>query len=218
MPTTTATPDLEFEVYSLQTTAAEFAIASQDDCAEAATVLKQIKAMQATVKETFDEPVKKAHEAHKSIVAARDKHLTPLIEAERVIKSKVGQYQSLLEDQRMATMRAEQERLEAEERARREKEAAELKRQKTPEAKAAAKELLAAPVVVTVEAPAELPKTEGLSFRWVYDFKVVDPNILPREYMMPNEAKIRAVVKADKEQANIPGVQIIKTKQTTVRG
>jgi len=56
-----------------------------DGCAE---FLKSIKAIKKEIDATFDDPIKKAHEAHKAIVASKKKHYEPLDNAEKIIKQK----------------------------------------------------------------------------------------------------------------------------------
>ena len=56
----------------------------------------------------------------------------------------------------------------------------------------------------------EPPKVAGLSTRENWNFRIVDPAKLPREYLMPDEAAIRGVVKAMKGRANIPGVEVYR--------
>lgn len=52
------------------------------------------------------------------------------------------------------------------------------------------------------------PETNGLSLRKEWKFVIVDAKLIPREYLIPDEVKIRRIVRAMKEQANIPGVRI----------
>jgi len=63
------------------------------------------------------------------------------------------------------------------------------------------------PVPILASAPA---KVSGLSTREHWDFRITDPSKLPREYLIPNEAAIRSVVKGLKGQTNIPGVEVFR--------
>lgn len=63
------------------------------------------------------------------------------------------------------------------------------------------------PVPIVASAPA---KVSGLSTREHWDFRITDPSKLPREYLIPNEAAIRSVVKGLKGQTNIPGVEVFR--------
>jgi hypothetical protein len=62
-----------------------------------------------------------------------------------------------------------------------------------------------APIIQT-----EKPKVSGISTRKDYDFEIVDAAKLPREYLMPDDKKIRKVVKALGAEASIPGIRIIE--------
>lgn len=48
------------------------------------------------------------------------------------------------------------------------------------------------------------------SKRTVYDFEVIDENIIPREYLTIDEKKIKTAVQKSKGEVNIPGIKIVK--------
>jgi len=54
----------------------------------------------------------------------------------------------------------------------------------------------------------EAPRTAGLTSRDNWKAEIINPQIIPREYLMPDEKKIGAVVRAAKGQITIPGVRI----------
>ena len=54
------------------------------------------------------------------------------------------------------------------------------------------------------------PVVQGVSMREVYDFVVENEALVPAEYRSIDEGKIRLMVKAKKDQANIPGVRVFK--------
>jgi hypothetical protein len=59
------------------------------------------------------------------------------------------------------------------------------------------------------------PEAAGVASQEVWRFQIDDPSQLPREYLMPNEAAIRAVVNTQKGLAQIPGVRV--WRELTVR-
>lgn len=67
---------------------------------------------------------------------------------------------------------------------------------------------------VPVEAPQKLA---GISTRTDWDFDIINPALIPVEYMIVDEKKIRGVVKALKEQAKIPGVRVFAKAAMAVR-
>lgn len=78
--------------------------------------------------------------------------------------------------------------------------------------KAEALEQRAASVVAPV-VHRETPKVAGLKTREVFKFEIVDAGLLPREYLVPDEQRIRKVVNALKMDAKIPGVRVYPDKQ-----
>lgn len=184
----------------------------------AAGVLKAIKGLRQKIADTFDEPIKKAHAAHKAMLAAKAEHEKPLEEAESIIKRTMTSY------------RTEQERRAAEERARLEAEARRLEEERRlaeAEALEAAGEadmamaVLSEPVVMpVVQAPAATPKVEGLSFATTYGAEVVDMAAFARfaastpsmlNLLMPNGPALNALARAQREAFNIPGCRLVKT-------
>lgn len=181
----------------------------------AAGFLKRVKNILKQITETFDRPIADAHAAHKSVIAAKKKHADPLTAAERTVKGKM-----------LAWQRAETDRLEAE---RREVEAAERKREeerrlaeaerlevqgRTAEAEAVIDEPVYIPPVVM---PPAAPKVAGISSRRVWKYRIVDVNLIPRQYMIPNDVAIGAVVRSMGKAMNIPGVEVYQEDVMAVR-
>ena len=139
-------------------------------------------------------------------MAQKKKVDAPLVEAEGIIKP------------RIAAWNAEQERIRREEEARlREQARKEEEERRLQEAilaeqngqTEAAEEIMAAPVQPPpVVVPKTVPKVSGVSMVKQWKFRVVNPALIPREYMVPDETKIGGVVRALKDQAHIPGVEI----------
>jgi hypothetical protein len=64
----------------------------------------------------------------------------------------------------------------------------------------------------------EKPKMQGTSVRNRYDFDIVDPNLIPREYLIVDTAAIGKVVRALKEKTNIPGIRVKVVQDIVTRG
>lgn len=172
---------------------------------------KSIKALRSKVADTFDPLIKNAHELHKSILAKKQAVDRPLEEAERTVK------------RAMETYDREQERLRREEEARlREIERKAEEERRLQEAitleesgqKEVAEAVMEAPVYVApVVIPKVTPKMEGGPvFRTIWKFRVVNPNIIPRQYLKIDEVAIGGVVRSLKNQANIPGIEIYEER------
>lgn len=113
--------------------------------------------------------------------------------------------------------RQEEDKLRDEQRKRAEderiKRAAELEKEGD---KQAAEELIEAPIEV---APVVVPKAEapaGISYRDVWKYRVTDESKVPREYLVLDDKKVGAVVRALKGEAKIAGIEVYAEK--TVAG
>ena len=58
----------------------------------------------------------------------------------------------------------------------------------------------------------ETPKVQGVQFRTVWRFRIFDEELVPREFMRPDEIRIGAVVRAMKGATRIPGVEAYEEK------
>lgn len=118
----------------------------------------------------------------------------------------------LAAEARLAEARAEQLRLAAEEK-RREGELAEAARMESRAEQQEAKADTAVAQARTVPTPYVPPastKVTGIATRENWSFRITDPSKLPREYLVPNEAAIRSVVRGLKGATNIPGVEVFR--------
>lgn len=126
-----------------------------------------------------------------------------------ILKPAMARYQEA-EDRRIREEEARRRReAEKEEEERRLKEAQELAENGQKEL---ADAVLDAPVVV---APVVLPRAEapeGISYRDVWRFEIVDANKIPRDYLMVDDKKIGAVVRAMKGETRIDGVRVYSEK------
>lgn len=207
MTTAIAIPEqLEQESHAVVTQARGMVISSVPDLESAATFLRNVKTVLKRIDETFDGPIKAAHDAHKAMLDAKKRHAAPLQDAERTVKTKMSAYQ------------AEQERLRREEEARlrelarKQEEERMLREAEAAEAAGdnrAAEEILAAPVAPPiVVVPTAVPKIEGVKTRKVWKFRITAPAKIPRTWLVPNEQAIGAYVRQMRGDACIPGVEV----------
>lgn len=213
---TTDTEQVEQQGLVLVSQAEEIAVRDASTFQQAGLFLRNIAGYLKKVGEVFDPIVEAAHRAHKVAVDQRKKMLEPAQAAEKIVKGEMAKWDTaerarVAEEQREAE--AERRRLEDEERL---KNAARLEAAgKTAQAEAA----LTAPVTVPVFTPPvqAVQKVEGVSFRDNWTFTVTDPGLVPREYLMLDEQKIRGVVRALKGEAKIPGVEVRCERISAVR-
>ena len=188
-----------------------------------------------------DEVERKAIEFAKQIAAheklcdgTRKTVKAPYAEAVKVVDAFFGNMVDPLKAGRDVVLRkltvfqsakAEAERLAREEAARKAAEEAAVAAAKVETdadlAQAIAKEEQAAVAIQATEATtADLSRSRGqygsvASLRSTWDFTIEDVNSVPREFLMVNDAAVKAATKAGRRE--IPGVKIFQKKQTVVR-
>jgi hypothetical protein len=195
--------------------ARQIVIETPEHYSAAAGFLKEIKACRKRIADVFGPIVKAAHEAHKRAKAAQTEADDPLDQAEGLIKGAMVSY-----DTRQAEV-ASQRQIEAEAAARRAEEQRVIDQAVALEQAGeveAAQELIAAPVVApVVMVESATPTVEGISIRAVWQFQVTDPNLVPREWLIVDEKKVGAYVRAVKAQAFIPGIKVFPVRSMSAR-
>jgi putative cell wall-binding protein len=157
-------------------------------------VLITIKQMRKKLEDVFSPIIKKAHEAHKEALNQMKKFSDPIDLAERVIKRKRADYLDELE--RVA------------------REAAEKAKKQEEIAKEIGVEFVPEPVVQPI-----IQKTEGISDKKVWKFRIKDEKLIPREFLMVDERKISGVVKSMGKDAErlVTGIECYQERETSVR-
>lgn len=178
----------------------------------AGTFLLKCKTAEASVRESFDEPIKQAHKTHQTMIASRRRHLKPIHDALALVKSKMATFAKAREDENRR--RAEAQRVAQEK-------ALEDERRLQSEARRMADEIfdganepppVAQPAPVVQPEPSPLlappPKVKGVSVRKRWTFEIVGE--LPREYMVPDLKAIRQAVQENGLATRIEGVRVFQ--------
>jgi Sec-independent protein translocase protein TatA len=163
------------------------------------------------VKATFDPICEAANKAHKAATTKRASFLDPLESVYKNVKRLMSDYDA--EQERLR--RAEEARLrDIERKAEEERRLQEAITLEESGQKEVAEAVMEAPVYVApVVIPKVTPKMEGGPvFRTIWKFRVVNPNIIPRQYLKIDEVAIGGVVRSLKNQANIPGIEIYEER------
>lgn len=141
----------------------------------------------------------------------RKEFAAPFLDASKEIKALADQERSDLEDEKARLKKIMIKWIDIQE--------AKRKKEEEAAARLAAAEAEKDPFGDGANVPAEPvtsePKKFASSKRTVYAFDVVNPNLVPREFCSPDDAKIRAYVNENKDAAKIDGVRI--SKQTKVQ-
>lgn len=191
---------------------AEIRIAGQDDLTEANGLLKGIKELRREVDAEFDPGIQEAFAHHRTLVAQKRKWTDPLDAAEKALKPKIAGY--LREQDRLA--------LEA---ARRDREARDKMQQVADKASDEAYDKIkngdideadevVAQAGAKIEqiqaarpAPVVKPVASGTSLRQNWKHRVIDPALVPREYLTVDDKALAALARIRKDQAKVPGVE-----------
>jgi KTSC domain-containing protein len=169
-----------------------------------------------------------AYQTYKATLQLEKDVIAPYTQAEQWIKGGMARY--LAEEESVRRKREEtltaQARSLAEEEARQqavefaEFDAQAFEAQGEPERAAQVRQnptSLAPAYVTPVVLQKEVPKVDGVSSRKNWTFRIRDEAQIPREFLMPNEAAIRQVVRALKDKANIPGIEVYCEDSVAVR-
>ncbi len=191
--------------------AKELVIETEEQATEASEMVKKLKELENEIRASFDPVIDKAYKAHKEAIAQRDEHLKPVLEAQKKIKDCLSKWKEKEELKRLqeAMRIAEEKRKEEEEKRLQQAELLE-KMGETEKAN----EILEQPIFCAPET--EKIKVEGISFAEIWTYEIINEAEIPREYLMPDEKKINSVVKAMKNNIEIPGIKIFK--KTIARG
>jgi hypothetical protein len=200
------TNEIEVKALSIVDQAKAVKVVDIESYKYAGELWKSIGDMIKEVKATFDPICEAANKAHKAATAKRASFLDPLESVYRSVKRLMSDYDAEQERIRREAEEKLREQARKEEEERRLKEAIALEESGQKEVAEAVMEtpVYVAPVVI----PKAVPKMEGGPvFRTVWKFRIVNQNIIPRQYLKVDEVAIGGVVRALKGQTNIPGIE-----------
>jgi len=137
-----------------------------------------------------------------------------LKEAKETLDRKITKFELDREKARLAEEARLREKARADQ-AKLDEKAAALEAKGKPVQAAAARE--AAASVVTPAVASTIPKVAGTHHTDVWDIEIIDEKLIPRDYLMVDEAKIEKMVKAMDGQIEIPGVRNFKRRSQASR-
>ena len=188
----------ELKIAVAETAGTEIVVTDAETREIACEFLKAVKAQMKKVTDFWAEAKKKAAEAHKAVCAQEKALLDPLKDAESRVKAKIGAF-DLAERKRIAE-EEERRRVAA-------AEAAAL----AMEAEAAGETEIATEAVAMAAMEAAnvsyVPKTAGVSTRFEWRARVVDPMKVPRMFLVVDEKALAAYAKATKGKCQVDGVE-----------
>lgn len=182
-------------------------IQTKEQADEAVELRNKLKALKSEIEASYKPIIEQAYRAHKEAISKMNEHLKPVEEALAKVNNALALYQKRVEEEARAKALAEMERQKREEEERNLKLAETLSKLGLQEE---AEKMISQEVVVNVEM--DKPKLAGVSFMEVWEFEIVDENLIPREYLTIDTKKIGQVVRATKGTFSIPGIRIYSRK------
>lgn len=195
--------------------AAALVVANDHGYVMAGNILLDIKRRRSELEAKRKELVRPVDEARELIQKMFRGPILDLDECERIVKRKLMDYQTHVEEQR----REEQRKLD--EAARKERERVEAQVARAAEAgKHEKAEQLAerAAAIVPPIVQREAPKVPGISMREVWLFEITNEADVPLEYRPIDAGMIGKVVRALKGSTRIPGVRVYSDKSMAAGG
>ena len=206
------------------------AINSAEHYVQAAEELKIVAQKRKQAQERIDRLKKPAYKAYREVLELEKDVMAPYDAAERHLKNGIAAYRAEEERRR----RAEERRLQqdaqkrAEEEARKRTEEIAIREAEIAEAQGdtiTAEAILTSPrevipaFVSAVVLPKEVPQVESISAAKNWKFRIVDESLIPRAYLLINEAAIGQVVRSLKSKAPevIPGIEVYSEDIIRVR-
>ena len=194
--------------------ARQIKVVDADSYRRAGEVIVYIKALRKKIADTFKPIKRKIDESKREALDQERAADLPLKEAENYLSPQIiayGREQERIRREEESRLREIARKQEEE---RRMQEALEAEAQgETETANAIINEPAYIPPVVVAKT---LPKVAGMSIQGNWTFRIVNPNIVQREYWKVDEAKIGGVVRSLKDQCRIPGIEVYK--ESTVAG
>lgn len=172
---------------------------------------KSIKDMMKEVADTFDPLIESAHKQHKLALEKKAKFYAPLEKAYKDVKRLMSDYDAEQEKIRKAEEARLRKIAEDEEKERLLAEAILAEQSGNKEE---AEAIIEQPVYVPpVVVPKSVPKMAGGPvYRTIWKFRIKNPAIIPRDFLVPDEVKIGGVVRAMKSASNIPGIEVYEER------
>lgn len=207
-------------------------ITTPEEYRAVSSALLRAKTFQHTVADFFAPHKKSAKAAWQGLIDAEKDALASCYDWEARAKRALADYDTAQERIR----RAEQARREAEARRAAEEAAldeavrleAEGRAQQDATKLAAAERVIEAPVVPkpVLPVPSQTPKADGISYRELWDARVVDfaafarwalAQPKPEEFLSVNTAAVRSLARLDKDKLQVPGLEAYSTKSVAAR-
>ena len=209
--------NLQQVVHPVLARADQYVCRSPEDYQAAADLLDELVRMEKAIDDKLGPIIDTAYRQHRQLTALRAEMKAPITQRAKAIKASAAAWRS--EEDREAREEAarlaeDQRRIEQ---ARAEQVARELAAQGQQEAAQQVIEEAKVAPPPAVHVPRTVPNVPGMVERYNYSFEIIDRDAIPDQFWIVDEKAIGAIVRAQKDACQIPGIKVIKTPATTFR-
>lgn len=206
---------LRQEVAEVVSATTNITIATNADYISVVNARARVRKLLGQIAETFDPIIKAQRDALETTRFQRKALESPLKVFDEAAKVAMADWTAAQERERREKEAQLRVQAEVSALARREQEIARLEAAgKTASAANLAQRPIIAPPI-SVES--SVPTIEGVYYVDQWHFEIEDAAVVPGEYKVVDEKKVRAVVNALKSEARIPGVRVWKTSEPRQR-
>ena len=208
----------ENEIVKLESQSLNIEVVSKESLDNATACIKGIKSLQNKVKESFDPIIDQAHKSHKKAINQRDKYLKPLLDIEKRFKQAILNYTLKLEAEQRERERIANEQLAKNAEEAKQKALLESSNSTNEWNKELLKERAESIKPITVEVQKTVVESAGLSIRKTWKARVIDFELVPREYLLLNEPLLNGQAKIEEvRNIGIPGIEFYEEASASVR-
>jgi hypothetical protein len=188
----------------------DLAVVDKETLVEAIAFGREVKFRAARIEARLDKILKPLNESRNSLLELKRSSLAPFMAWDKEIKTACIAYNTKREEEAAESKRkADAEALKLAEDSR----LAHAAQVEQTQGRDAATVLLDQPVIpVPTQKSAEPPKTAGAMFTTRWKHEVVDPALVPREWLMVDDRALAAYATSRKDQAVVPGVRFYPDK------
>jgi hypothetical protein len=194
-----------------------FEIVTADDYEASLPIREECKRRIDAILAFFKESKELAFKTHRAISTLEKEMVGPYERADSVIAQKRQAFRAAEEKKRQEEESRQREEARKLQEAEMLAEAARLEREGEKEAAEVVMEQAAKAPAPVVFVESTVPKQTGSVIKKPWTFRIVNPGLVPRDYMAIDESKIRKVVSALGANANIPGVETYQDDREDIR-
>lgn len=194
------TEEYKPKISQLQGYALALEINSDEDVERASEMIKEISTLKAQIEDQRTKITKPINDSLRQINAFFKQFSEPVLEADKQIRSKVAQYRTIQEQERIKKQK-ELDKI--------------FKKQQAEINKIAEEKGIEAPVIVAPTVQENAGQVGKVKFKKVWTFEIEDISKIPVEFLMVDERKVRQAIVQDGRR-RISGIKIFQEDKVSL--